>query len=385
MALAVASDEDEDRARVWGLRADGIRSVTDTRLAGSPEAITRGHTQAMEERLERMVGAGVPVDALYLYGRWWQLETWLRELVYLELRARYGVRWVEHLKGPAPSRAERDQANDYMASADAGELLAYADISDLFALIRDQWELFGPVLVPRSRWEGMAELLGELRNRAAHCRRPHRDDVTRLELVLRDLERGAHRFYASYLDTRPVPFKSKDPLAQAWLDRRHEAAARLVEHADDQYDVRFHLGYSMRPWARAPSSDNALSGQPGVLWEARWTMGPHDLQPARLWERLRGYDGVRDLLVHLIQPNAHSLVVTFAAVDDPTAVADAIGNVFDSALTESEPTAITPMSDFKVEHTRWTEGAAHLPRRVQVDTVLALADPDSQFSVFNAR
>jgi hypothetical protein len=105
-----------------------------------------------------------------------------------------------------------------MASADAGELITYADLSDLFGLIEDRWELFERLLPPLRRWQGRSDELQELRNRNAHCRRPHQDDLARLEQNLRDLEDGAWRFYASYLETR-TPYKSRDPVAR--MDRAH--------------------------------------------------------------------------------------------------------------------------------------------------------------------
>lgn len=40
--------------------------------------------------LEATVGHWLPPESLALYARWWQLETWLRQLAYVELRARDG-------------------------------------------------------------------------------------------------------------------------------------------------------------------------------------------------------------------------------------------------------------------------------------------------------
>jgi hypothetical protein len=37
-----------------------------------------------------LIEGGVPQDALRFFARWWQFETYLREVVYLELRARDG-------------------------------------------------------------------------------------------------------------------------------------------------------------------------------------------------------------------------------------------------------------------------------------------------------
>jgi hypothetical protein len=72
----------------------------------------------------RSARRGVPPSALAVYGRWWQLETYLREVTYTELRAAFGTSWAKDAGEAAPTRAERDQINAYMASADADEPLA---------------------------------------------------------------------------------------------------------------------------------------------------------------------------------------------------------------------------------------------------------------------
>ena len=132
---------------------------------------------------------GVPVSALAFYARWWQLETWLRQLVYMELRAKYGLGWLKHLAKTAPTRAAKDEINTYMATPDASNVLAYLDVADLFGLIAsdEHWPLFEPSLLPRTRWDGAVEELRDLRNRNAHCRRPHADDLNKIEQTLRSV------------------------------------------------------------------------------------------------------------------------------------------------------------------------------------------------------
>lgn len=328
-----------------------------------------------------ILGSGVPPEALAFYGRWWQLETWLREAIYVELRSKYGRTWTEHLRGRAPTRAVGDDANAYMASADAGELLAYADVADLFGLIEDQWALFEPLLPPLRRWQGTADELRELRNRSAHCRRPHRDDLARIEQVLRNLESGAWQFYASYVDTSRV-FKSKDPLARSWVDGKHPTAMRLLEHADLQYDVRISLSYSVRPWAASPKQ-NTISGSEGVLWHADWWAGTRDLNVVDLWRELERHPLVRDLVVHLLV-DPGQIKATFSAIDDPGEIADAIGSIFDDILVHSHHHLGTGNADDWLE--RWTRGAGQLPRRVQVGTPLTLVDPyrPQAFSIFSS-
>lgn len=269
-------------------------------------------------RLDRLVRNGVPADALAFYGRWWQLETWLREAVYLELRGRFGREWELHLGERAPGRAERDEINAYMASADAGDVLAYLDVFDLFSLIDEHWELFEPVLLPRARWDGLVDALRPLRNRIAHCRRPHPDDVDRIEQLLRDLERGARCFYGAYVGKRRADAYADDPVVRGWVAGEHSVAKRLLGHADRQYDVRFRLECTVRPWGELPVSQT-LTGTPGAIWHARWSLGTDEVEPAELWTRLAGYRNVRELLVHVLLSSPWEAEITFAAVDDPTA------------------------------------------------------------------
>ena len=323
----------------------------------------------------------MPPQALAFYGRWWQLENWLREVAYVELRARYGVRWVEHLRGQVQRRLVGDQRNAYMASADDEELLAYTDVGSLFDLIDDNWELFEPLLLPRQRWHGRADELRGLRNRNAHCRRPHADDLARLEQTLRDLERGAWRFYSSYVDAH-FAHANKDPVATAWVRGRHPTAQRLLGsgHAERKYETRFWLEWSARPWADEPQPEQ-ISGTRGVLWYARWSVGGHELNVADLWRQVERHDCAGRYLIHLLF-ELGSIVVTFAAVDDPHEVANAIGEVFDAILECARPFYGGAPEDWERRSFR---GAEALPRQVQVRGPFTVVDAhQTPFSLFGA-
>jgi hypothetical protein len=353
--------------------------------AGAPSVPAAPETQpAPEDELSPLrapIAAGVPVDALATYARWWQLETFLREVVYVELRARWGETWTSHLSKKAPTRAANDVVNAYMASADAGELLAYADVSDLFRLIEDQWDLFADVLLPKERWSGTAHLLRDVRNRNAHCRRPHRDDPARLQQTLRDLDAGARTFYSSYLDASRPSDTSLDPLVRAWMAGEHPTARRLLKHAEDQYEVRFQLRYSLRPWASAPAPDS-ITGTPGVLWHAEWYTSSREVPVVKLWDRISARRD-DDRLVHLLH-NGWTIVATFPAIDAPEATADAIGRIFDDILPMSRPRPST-MEPADHELDRWKVGSDRLPGRVQIPwTALSLMDYELPFSLFGA-
>jgi hypothetical protein len=81
--------------------------------------------EATKNSIEAAVDHGVPAESLAFYARWWQLETWLRQLMYLEFRAKWGIAWIDHLvparfKNPRHTPSSRAQAdkekNAYMAS-----------------------------------------------------------------------------------------------------------------------------------------------------------------------------------------------------------------------------------------------------------------------------
>jgi len=61
-----------------------------------------------ESALKRVQAAGVPIESVALYGRWWQLEVWLRELAYLVLRAAWGSTWQTEVNQRASQYAARD-------------------------------------------------------------------------------------------------------------------------------------------------------------------------------------------------------------------------------------------------------------------------------------
>jgi hypothetical protein len=71
----------------------------------------------VEGALEATTGHWLPPESLALYARWWQLETWLRQLTYVELRARDGQKWVDAVRA-ASGRQSQDAQFSQMMSTD---------------------------------------------------------------------------------------------------------------------------------------------------------------------------------------------------------------------------------------------------------------------------
>jgi hypothetical protein len=97
------------------------------------------------------------------------------------------------------------------------ELLSYTTFGDLCQTIGNEWNLFQPYLPPKGLWEAKLEEIKQIRNRVAHFRSGHRDDLQRVIQLLRDVDKGFWRFCTSYNDCKPIIPPSEDPVAQHFM------------------------------------------------------------------------------------------------------------------------------------------------------------------------
>jgi hypothetical protein len=111
---------------------------------------------------------GVPTASLALYARWWQLEAWLRELVYVELRALHGREWGDVVRA-ASGRQSADASYTHMQGADNKNPLAYLDYSQIVSLIDEHWDTFEYALLTKKAWDGRQEELKRIRHRIGTC------------------------------------------------------------------------------------------------------------------------------------------------------------------------------------------------------------------------
>ncbi|MFC8615536.1 Swt1 family HEPN domain-containing protein [Micromonospora purpureochromogenes] len=320
---------------------DSAHDATEGMFAGS--AVMKPDDEAddaeiepwSDPRVSRALVAAVanqmPAQSLALYARWWQLETWLRELAYVELRGRYGAAWVDAVKA-ASGRQQQDAAFTHMSGADNENPLAYLDYSQLLEVMGRHWDQFAYALLEQGSWNGRQDELKRIRHRIGHLRRPHADDLGRLEQTLRDLERGTFIALASYNRRRFVDEqKHDDPVTRGWIRGEHPTAKRLLQHAERQYETTLLVRTSRRPWAPQPER---LAQAPGTFWHASFYMRGRTVDVRRLW-----YDSclqsVRPLLVHLLADDPMHVAFTFSAADDPEAISNAIGDAFDAVLSVS--------------------------------------------------
>lgn len=283
--------------------------------------------------VESAVIAGMPFAVLGIYSRWWQLESWLRTLTYVELRAQFGKDWVNQIENTALSRQERDKRRSYMANPDWDNPLAYLDAGKLFELILKHWNLVGESLIDQDALKGRQKELLAIRNRLGHLRRPHRDDLGRLEQTLRDLEPGASSAIASYNTKIAVPEDISDPVVDAWVHRTHPTAQRLIDHAASQYETFFELSYTKRPCAAPIPSGEAITGNPGYLWRASFYVRGGGISVRDLWRDSHLDRVAREVLLHVLVRGDYHVELVIPAVENGQEVSDAIGDFFDAVLT----------------------------------------------------
>jgi hypothetical protein len=275
-------------------------------------------------------GWGMPPLASAVHARWWQIETWLRSLIYVEFRAAYGSKWADELSPQSDRFQGQDSKFRYMATPDAQNRLAYMDTGHVFDTLENRWDLFEGSLMAREVWKGRVAELAAIRRRMGHCRRPHSDDLLRLEQSLRDLNAGAFAALSSFNEQWHAKENWSDAVVDGWCRGNHETAIRLIEHAERQYETTFELRCSRRPWKRGPSPQDTISGVDGYIWHALWYFrGVRPFALDQFWRRIEPLSGP---ILFVCADTPSSISISFSALEDAVTVSDVIGHCFDSAL-----------------------------------------------------
>lgn len=160
-----------------------------------------------------------------------QIENWFRELVYLELKAHFPLNWWEiackeldrsKVRGITAERSlKADKAHPHMSTPETDPLW-FLSFDSLLRIIFDQklWPIFHPYLTTKQILRAKLEEIRPIRNRIAHCRSLHADDLDRLEAFVRDVDQGFWKFCTSYNNSRPIIAELKnDPVYKSFASR----------------------------------------------------------------------------------------------------------------------------------------------------------------------
>lgn len=157
-------------------------------------------------------------NVLETYARLWQFETWLRRLVYVQLRALDGDSWetkIETAKAKTPKKHDKDLT--HMPTSE-DDVLSFVQLSELKRVVSDHWTLFASYLPPQPIWDAKLIEVMAIRHRVAHFRSLHRDDLARVTQFLRDIDSGFWRFCTAYNSPSSVLPQSSDPVVEHFLE-----------------------------------------------------------------------------------------------------------------------------------------------------------------------
>ena len=342
--------------------------------------------------LQSVVPTEVPQESLMTYARLWQFETWLRTMVYVELRACYGDSWDTRLKSRHSVAYKNDKQLSHMPTREDLPT-SYMQLGDLFQTISSEWPLFEPYLPPKKIWDAKLLEVSQIRHRTAHFRHGHDHDLRRVEQVLRDVDDGFWRFCTSYNEDSTMLPQSKDSVMRHFLSFDPFPWSEIAPNqwgrlgfADPELSVSVSFDVLRRHWVQPPTPDD-IAGKSGYFYcVALHARNHRHFEYTRI---LSNTKPIHSRLCHIcLFSDARTVRVTIPAVigkDDAIRILERFLDVAQNALRPGlEP--LTPESllvSAAREKTRWDALAEQWPEYVLGPSdPLAFLCPDMPCSFF---
>ena len=287
------------------------------------------------------INESVPPERLLTYSRLWQFETWLRAMVYVELRACYGDSWESRLSGSHQRPFEGDRRLSHMPTRESMPT-SYLQLSDLTNTISSNWRLFEPYLPPQEIWDAKLLEVKQIRHRVAHFRLGHEYDLDRVDQLLKDVDQGFWRFCTSYNDAHPILPPSDDAVISMFLDldpfpwsEGGDGRWARVGIADPSLTVSVHIEVLRRPWLDS-GSGAGISGREGELYEV--TLHARDRRRFESSRFISATEPVHRRICHILLDVLESNVrVSVPAILGPSDVIQIIDVLVSAARTSLAP------------------------------------------------
>lgn len=289
-----------------------------------------------DDYLDHLPFDRVPTSAVKLFRMSWQLEFWLRAMVYVELRGRE-LDWRAPIVKVAPKQPQvlqNDKRLRHMATHEDREL-SYLTLGELWKLIsaEENWPLFENYLMPKENVLARIDEIKTIRNRVAHCRVPHSNDEARLALFLRDLDSGLRAFCLRYRS--PAPRVSNDPVAVELVSRwsQYGYATELYSpdvgwlYAEGPHRMEPRIRCSLRRHCRV-GHENA--GAEGTIY--RLDLSGAGAATLDLSHVLEGIFKWEDDVIHMLVPSPGEVQVTIPLIRGVTRVVEIIGDFLQRAV-----------------------------------------------------
>lgn len=331
----------------------------------------------MKSELEKI--SEIEEESLIVYARLWQLESWLREMIYVELKAKKGKNWFNFNK--TKSSYESDQELTHIPGKDHNPL-SFQTFNELLKIIENNWNLFSYYLPPKHIWAVKVEEIILIRNRCAHFRRGHSDDLSRLTQLLRDIDNGFWHFCTQYNDTKPILPPESDPVSSEFLEYDPFSFKAVEENTwarvgtvSPNLPFIVTVGYLKRHWATDVAS---ISGEIGYIYDVSFSV--RNRKQIDIDKFLQQSNKYQNEIIHFcLDSFATSIRFTIPAVVGSERVIEIISNlitILQNSLTLLRETNLKDAVMQKIAD-KWPENV------VGPKNPLTFLSPDMPCSFFN--
>jgi hypothetical protein len=226
-----------------------------------------------DDLIETIEATDIDSNLLCAYARLWQFETWLRHMVYVEFQAKYGLDWGKKFESNRlENHRKKDKSLTHMPTPEQYPI-SFISFGELCNAISDEWQLFSTYLPPKQIWEAKLEEVQQIRNRVAHYRTLHRDDLSRIIQLMRDADKGFWDFCVSMNASHSKSFMSNDiadPIINHFscLNPWNSGNSGQDKYGHFFDSIELSIEVNVRPW-NLSSKPSQVLGEVGFLYDIR--------------------------------------------------------------------------------------------------------------------
>jgi hypothetical protein len=286
----------------------------------------------------------LPDSVLQTYSRLWQLETWLRRMVYVELRALKGDAWTSEVRSRAADRSrDADKTLSHMVTAEE-DPLSYVQMSELRRIITANRQLFDPFLPPEKIWDARMDEIAQIRHRVAHFRKGNDHDLDRVVQLLRDIDKGFWKFCTTYNDPHHVLPQTDDPVTGHFLpldllpfvEVEKDTWARVGSIPHDAW-FGVSVAITMQPWAERAKP---IAGREGFFYDVSLILRGSQRRHFDIPQLLKNTQGLHKHFVHIcLDNNADDIRLTIPATLGETRIIEVLERMINMARSCAYPGA----------------------------------------------
>lgn len=304
---------------------------------------------------------GLSSRALQTYALLWQLEAWMRRMVYVEIKS-FSRDFLAELKSCGVNAGERSleaEAKMVHMKTPERENISYMDLSQIIKVIDEKWVLFSSYLPPKDIFLSKMQEVRQIRNRVAHFRKGHCDDHARVTQMVRDMDRSVWLLCSTYNNPEPCLPPDSDAITRKFLHLdpfpwtlASDGVWGRCGFADPNMRIAVSIEMMHRPWLARPES---FSRNEGKIYDVNiHARGANHIN----YRDLIGYcEKIIEDIIHIVLDDfAKSLRITIPAVLGEEKIMDIIEKTIKFTEYSMRPGATQIGSSFINEQCdRWPE------------------------------